>query len=511
MSSCTSFNTVSPIVVTANIQRWTITSDDIYLLKFHEEPEPWLEDIILGVIDDVGLVGDIDNLTGRFDNFEEGYTAHFYDWQDGDINTLAYVENIYTSNAVYSAGIQEIKVAYVSKSESGAYFDTLIGAWQTGAGGAWFNERVSVVSNVAYAAAKSASTLTATMKSQQDQLGAIAGDIEVLEKQIDGKVETWRGFHQVVNPDGTLKEDAKPYYCWSPGILCDEAEFNDSDILDTRSEHTGDTYLHIELDANGKEVLLGVYRFGKDTDTNTYNWFVLEDDLAAVAYQNALYAGVLADGKINSYYQTTPPTSIEDPTLGEGDIWLDSNDSNKMYRYTGTDWVAVRDTDITASVNRLDEATVSIDGVARAKSSLTVNADGAVSGYVAEADNSSWSQFKIFADKFIVASTDGQKTGQPLTIDNITGVIKLNGQVEFSNITGADSIVTESSLTYDLSRSTTVIDGSRIITGSINANTANIYNINASKITAGVIYNTGGNSSNYTMAISLDGGFIHIK
>jgi hypothetical protein len=478
MSCSKSIEVHSPIEATAEIRRWTLCSDDIALIKFKEKPEPWLEDIILDVIGDTGLIGDVDSLEDRFKNFEEGYTEHFYDWQDGDKDMMAYVSTIYNTNAVFNAGIQEIKSTYVSKDESGAFFDTLIGAWQTGAGGAWFNERVSAVSNVAYSAAKSASTLTATMKSQQSQMEIIRGDIHTLEKQIDGKVETWKGTWPIVNPDGSLIKTAKPYYCWTPGVVCPEAEFTDSTDRDTRAEHTGDTYLHIEKDAaTGKDKLIGVYRFGKDSDTDGYNWFILEDDLAAVAYSQALAAGVLADGKINSYYQTYPPTTSQDPSMGEGDLWVDSDDKNKLYRYDGSSWRPVRDTDITASVNRLDEATVNINGRARAKSSLIVNAAGVTSGYVAEADNSTWSTFNVFADKFYISGAPGSRFSQaPFSVDTTTtpANIKFNGVVTFENIVdnggNTPNWLFAGQAARDINMHTTTISGGKIQTYSLNAN-----------------------------------------
>ena len=57
----------------------------------------------------------------------------------------------------------------------------------------------------------------------------------------------------------------------------------------------------------------------------------------------------------------------------------------------------------------------------------------------------------------------------------------------------------------------TYINGSDIITGSINASLVDVTNLNAGNITAGVLYNSGGTSSNYTMKIDLDNGSIHIK
>ena len=462
--SCVELEVQSPIMVDAQIKRWTITNDNIYLLKFHEKPPDWLEDIINDVIEDTGLIEDLDDLEDRFGNFEEGYTEHFYDWKDGDTETLAYVETMYTTNAVFNAGVQEIKVAYVSKNESGAYFDQLIGAWQTGAGGAWFNERVSVVSNVAYSAARSASTLTASIRSQQDNINAIIGDIENLEKQIDGKVETWFDTHEVVNNDGTIIETAEPYATWLAN--------------GTLAEHTGDTYILYELDANNKEQILATYRFGKDPNNNEiYNWFTFTDDLATKAYEQALEAGYLADKKINTYYQTYPPTSLEDETLGAGDIWLDSDDNNKMYRYDGAQWIQVADKNIQASVDRLDQATVTVDGLAVAKSSLVVDADGYISGYRASSTNNPndpGSLFQIFADRFYISGSP--ETGfsrAPFSIETSPygpANIKFNGLVEFSNVEGNEDILKKGDAASDINQHTTTIDGGKITTYSLNAN-----------------------------------------
>ncbi len=57
---------------------------------------------------------------------------------------------------------------------------------------------------------------------------------------------------------------------------------------------------------------------------------------------------------------------------------------------------------------------------------------------------------------------------------------------------------------------TTVIDGDRITTGTIDADLVNVTNLDASEIKTGVIYNAGGSAGSYTMKIDLDNGEIHI-
>lgn len=65
------------------------------------------------------------------------------------------------------------------------------------------------------------------------------------------------------------------------------------------------------------------------------------------------------DGKTKAYYQTTAPTG---PGLNEGDIWFDTDDGNKQYYYTGSAWVSVQDTAIAAAQAAATAAQTTADG-----------------------------------------------------------------------------------------------------------------------------------------------------
>lgn len=62
-----------------------------------------------------------------------------------------------------------------------------------------------------------------------------------------------------------------------------------------------------------------------------------------------------------------------------------------------------------------------------------------------------------------------------------------------------------------INTNTTTIDGGKITTGTITANHISTAGLNAGVIKAGVMYNTGGTSTTYTMKIDLDNGEIHIR
>lgn len=68
-------------------------------------------------------------------------------------------------------------------------------------------------------------------------------------------------------------------------------------------------------------------------------------------------AEALADGKITSFYQASAPTAE-----GVGDIWIDTDDNNKLYRWDGSSWVLSRDTGITTAISAAADAQATADG-----------------------------------------------------------------------------------------------------------------------------------------------------
>lgn len=80
---------------------------------------------------------------------------------------------------------------------------------------------------------------------------------------------------------------------------------------------------------------------------------------AAAALIAAADAQATADGKINTYWQDTAPVG---PSLGEGDIWFDTNDSYKQYRYTSSSWVLAADTRIGQAITAASDAQSTADG-----------------------------------------------------------------------------------------------------------------------------------------------------
>lgn len=79
-----------------------------------------------------------------------------------------------------------------------------------------------------------------------------------------------------------------------------------------------------------------------------------------------------ADGKIDSFFQTSPPTGAS-----LGDLWFDTDDNNKIYRYNGSSWVVSQDTGIPLAIANAAGAQATADSKVRTfYSTITPTATG---------------------------------------------------------------------------------------------------------------------------------------
>jgi len=65
----------------------------------------------------------------------------------------------------------------------------------------------------------------------------------------------------------------------------------------------------------------------------------------------------VADSKIVSYYQDSEPTEGS-----VGDLWIDTNDGNKLYRWNSSSWVDIQDTQIAQAISDAGDAQATADG-----------------------------------------------------------------------------------------------------------------------------------------------------
>lgn len=67
-------------------------------------------------------------------------------------------------------------------------------------------------------------------------------------------------------------------------------------------------------------------------------WIEIQDDEIAQAISDAAGAQGTADGRVTTFIQTSAPTAN-----ATGDLWIDTDDDNHPYRWSGSAWVSIRD------------------------------------------------------------------------------------------------------------------------------------------------------------------------
>ncbi|CAM0034426.1 tail fiber protein [Vibrio phage D164] len=77
---------------------------------------------------------------------------------------------------------------------------------------------------------------------------------------------------------------------------------------------------------------------------------------AATAITNAANAQATADGKVVTFFQNNQPA-----TGSIGDLWIDTNDGNKLYRHNGTTWVLAQDQGISSAITAAANAQSTAD------------------------------------------------------------------------------------------------------------------------------------------------------
>ena len=85
-------------------------------------------------------------------------------------------------------------------------------------------------------------------------------------------------------------------------------------------------------------------------------WVDIQDGGIASAISDAAGAQGTADGKVRTFYQTAAPSGMTGTDVG--DLWVDTNDHNKMYRYSGAAWVGVQDTTVADNIYTANTTTI---------------------------------------------------------------------------------------------------------------------------------------------------------
>lgn len=463
-------------------KEYTIVGDGIFIPSMYENAPPWLKEFIDTTINvavtnrDQSLIDRLQSMLSLLDYVPKNmYTEQINQIvsEDGIINNRIATLNSYLEGAIHStnATIAEINLTYASKDEAAAIATNALTASLSGNGeiGSALIELQEAYANLESTTAQSINMLESVMEGEIngnaaametirtyvgiDETGASTGvgtlDIILnnIQNQVDGSISTW-----FYNSEPTLYN--LPASEWT--------------ATETRNIHLGDIYYDRSTGF--------AYRFAFEDIDDTpdagviYTWIRITDSDITKALADAAQAQETADGKITTYYQSSTPIAE-----GIGDIWIDSDDGNKMYRWNGTTWgsdlvgtMVASSQAITTLQTNLNSTNITVgghttqlntvdtriaDGVASVETkwayNSTVNINGIYKksgfGLTTNYTSGTGTQANPYVSEFWIDAsrlkfTNSNMTGRtaPFTIDasGTTPQITFNGKVMFSNVTG---------------------------------------------------------------------------
>ena len=261
-------------------------------------------------------------------------------------------------------------------------------------------------------------------------------------------------------------------------------------------EDTGD--LWFESDQNNK---LHRWNGSAWVAVNDSRVDTLASDMAT-AQSNITTLEAKADGVVHTFYQNTEPTDsdVTNGTLHVGDLWIDKNDGNKLYRYNGTSFDEIRDDDIaTAIANAASAANIADNKITTYYAPNAPSTD-AIDGTPLDEDDEGdlWFETDNFNKLYRWSGSAWQSVKDTSVEDNIysSGTTTIDG-----------GKITTGSITADRIKANTITSSSGIIANAAITN-AMIDNINASKINAGTISTSRLNIDNVTIDTNASGKLV---
>jgi len=220
------------------------------------------------------------------------------------------------------------------------------------------------------------------------------------------------------------------------------------------------------------------------------------------------------------YYQTTAPT---DPSLKEGDIWFDTDDGNKQYYYNGTAWVSVQDAAIAAAQSAANAAQTTADGKNRVYRQTTQPTTGPFAEgdlwfdtdddkKIYRYTSGSWGTAVALGNNALAnlsanKITSGSIDASVITVSNLnagnisTGTLAAD-RIAAASITGskiAAGTITASNIATNTITATQIAAGTitatEISTGYVYAGTINANQINAGTLTGFTVQTSSGSNA----------------
>lgn len=323
-------------------KEYTIIGDGIFIPSMHEDAPPWLKEFIDTTIEiaiinrDQSLVDRMQAILTLMDYVPKNqYTEQINQIisEDGIINSRIATLNSNLVDAInnINATIAKINLTYVSKSEASAIVYNALTASLSSSG-------------------EIGSSLIAMEEAYVNLKEAVASQVNYMEATFE---EFTEGTTQQINSIKAYAEGIESKFAYNSKLQIDGASYESGFGLATSLTENGG------IPVGNSEFWIKADKFRLVSSSgikSSYSPFSVDATTRDINFNGkVLFENVVgAQNGNKTYLQNDAPTT----EMEVGDIWVDSNDNYKQYRYDGSSWVAF-DFDPASLINL---KTTTIDG-----------------------------------------------------------------------------------------------------------------------------------------------------
>ena len=306
----------------------------------------------------------------------------------------------------------------------------------------------------------------ASRRRRRKNIGGVIAQTEARVRRVEKRPGSTRLKRNVVSTEKIQPRAVVTKVIATDAVTANEAAFGVTVVTDTQpTEYLKEGTTWVDPDTGSTQIY--------STDINDF--IVVTDPVAQAT----------ADDKNKTYVQTSEPTG---GTYNVGDLWIDTDDGNKLYRYSGSAWVSAQDTAISTAQstangkNKVYYSTSTPGSTANTAGDIWWQySSGIVIGQYVGAGGTSWTSAPIGnavianldAGKIttgyldvagsVVITTDQTKSGNQARIElNSSGFFAYNGSTTTVSITNSGTALFTGSITGSSFTSTNYSSGTGI-------------------------------------------------
>ena len=327
----------------------------------------------------------------------------------------------------------------------------------------------------------------ASRRRRRKSIGKVIVDAERRIRRIEKRPGARRLKNNVVTTEKIGYRAVRTKYIDTDAVTPNEAAFGVNVVSDTDPDIVKDGTTVTDPDTGATKV------YSEDLSD-----FITVTDSAATEAAGDAYD--LADTKNTVYRQNDEPTG---GTYKTNDIWIDTNDGNKLYVWNGTAWVSAQDASIATAQSGANAAQATANGkntvyYSTSAPGSTPNtagdiwfqyAGGIIVAQFSGAGGTSWTSTTL--GNAVIANLDAGKI--------TTGILNVAGTVKISTNTSGSRIELNPTGFYAYNGSTETV---KILAADGSAEFTGILKTRAFASGSGVAIDTAGNSNKITFNVS---------